>query len=75
MTREQNVFWAKRNIVDYIWKSLHLEGLKTTYPSTDSIFNKYVPAGTDASEVIIINNDNTTNVKLSGTKGFAISYA
>lgn len=56
MTREQNVFWAKRNIVDYIWKSLHLEGLKTTYPSTDSIFNKYVPAGTDVSEVIIINN-------------------
>ena len=25
LTREQNVFVAKRNIVDYIWKSAYLE--------------------------------------------------
>lgn len=26
LTREQNAFVAKRNIVDYIWKSANLEG-------------------------------------------------
>ena len=26
MNEEQNVFLAKRNIVDYIWKSARLEG-------------------------------------------------
>lgn len=26
LTRKQNVFVAKRNIVDYIWKSANLEG-------------------------------------------------
>ena len=27
LTREQNIFIAKRNIVDYIWKSANLEGI------------------------------------------------
>ena len=31
LTREQNVFVAKRNIVDYIWKSANLEGIDVTY--------------------------------------------
>ena len=39
MTVEQNVFVAKRNIVDYIWKSAHLEGLAVTYPDTEAYFN------------------------------------
>ena len=31
LTREQNIFVAKRNIVDYIWKSANLEGIQITY--------------------------------------------
>lgn len=31
MTREENVFWAKRNLVDYIWKSANLEGIAVTF--------------------------------------------
>lgn len=27
LTREENAFIAKRNIVDYIWKSANLEGI------------------------------------------------
>lgn len=27
MTVEQNIFVAKRNIIDYIWKSANLEGI------------------------------------------------
>ena len=37
LTREQNVFVAKRNIVDYIWKSANLEGIGVTYPETQAI--------------------------------------
>lgn len=32
LTREQNVFFTKRNIVDYIWKSANLEGIEVLIP-------------------------------------------
>ena len=38
LTREKNVFIAKRNIVDYIWKSANLEGITVTYPDTQTIY-------------------------------------
>lgn len=37
MTQEQNVFLAKRNIVDSIWKSAHIEGINITFPETRKI--------------------------------------
>ncbi len=39
LTREQNVFVAKRNIVDYIWKSANLEGIDVTYPEIQAIYD------------------------------------
>ena len=39
LTREQNIFIAKRNIVDYIWKSANLEGIAVTYPETQAIYD------------------------------------
>ena len=39
LTREQNVFVAKRNIVDYIWKSANLEGIDVTYLETQIIYD------------------------------------
>lgn len=56
MTREQNVFVAKRNIVDYIWKSARLEGLGVTYPDTESIFNGMGANGIPVNEIIAVNN-------------------
>ena len=38
MTLEENIFVAKRNIVDSIWKSANLEGIVVTYPQTETIF-------------------------------------
>ena len=32
ITKEQNIFLAKRCIVDSIWKSSHIEGIDVTYP-------------------------------------------
>ena len=56
LTREQNVFIAKRNIVDYIWKSANLEGISVTYPETQVIFHNGIVNGLKVNEVIAINN-------------------
>ena len=56
LTREQNVFIAKRNIVDYIWKSANLEGIGVTYPETQAIYDGGVVNGLTVDNVIAINN-------------------
>lgn len=56
MTREQNIFVAKRNIVDYIYKSAQLEGLGVTYPDTDAIFNGISAPGVKVNDIIAVNN-------------------
>ena len=56
LTREQNVFIAKRNIVDYIWKSANLEGIEVTYPETQAIYDGGVVNGLTVDKIIAINN-------------------
>ena len=56
MTLEQNIFVAKRNIVDYIYKSAKLEGLSVTYPDTDAIYRGMVVQGLSVNDVVAVNN-------------------
>ena len=56
LTREQNVFVVKRNIVDYIWKSANLEGIGVTYHETQAIFDGGVVNGLTVDNIIAINN-------------------
>ena len=56
MTREQNIFVAKRNIVDYIYKSAKLEGLGVTYPDTEAIFQGAAAPGVKVSDIVAVNN-------------------
>lgn len=56
LTREQNVFIAKRNIVDYIWKSANLEGIGVTYPETQVIYDGGIVNGFTVNNIIAINN-------------------
>ena len=56
LTREQNMFVAKRNIVDYIWKSANLEGICVTYPETQAIYDGGVVNGLTVDKIIAINN-------------------
>ena len=56
LTREQNVFIAKRNIVDYIWKSANLEGIGVTYPETQAIYDGGIVNGLTVDSIIAINN-------------------
>lgn len=37
MTREQNIFLAKRNLVDNIYANARMEGLNITFPQTKTI--------------------------------------
>ncbi len=56
MTREQNIFVAKRNIVDYIYKSANLEGIHVTFPETQAIFDGVGVEGVKVEDIIKINN-------------------
>ena len=56
MTVEQNIAVAKRNIVDYIWKSANLEGIAVTFPDTEAIFNGITVPDMKVSDIIAINN-------------------
>ncbi len=56
LTREENVFIAKRNIVDYIWKSANLEGIGVTYPETQVIYDGGIVNGLTVDNIIAINN-------------------
>lgn len=56
MSVSENIFLAKRNIVDIIWKSAKLEGLNVTFPDTEAIFNGLVVSDIKVDTVIAINN-------------------
>lgn len=56
LTVEKNIFIAKRNIVDYIWKSANLEGICVTYPDTQTIYDGFSVNGFKLEEINAINN-------------------
>ncbi len=56
MSIEENIFVAKRNIIDYIWKSANLEGIVVTYPETESIYNGLSIHNFKVNDIIAINN-------------------
>ncbi|MBR2289595.1 MAG: Fic family protein [Clostridia bacterium] len=56
MTQEQNLFLAKRNIVDSMWKSANLEGIAITFPETQAIYDGMNIAKFRIDEIQTINN-------------------
>ncbi len=56
LTKDQNIFVAKRNVVDYIWKSANLEGIKVTYSETQAIYDGGIVNGLTVDKIIAINN-------------------
>ena len=44
LTLEENIFLAKRNLVDIIWKSANLEGVNVTFPETQMIIDGFLLA-------------------------------
>lgn len=56
ISKEQNIFLAKRNIVDTIWKSANLEGIPVTFPETQQIYDGGNVAHLRVDEIVTINN-------------------
>lgn len=56
MTQKENIFLAKRNIVDYIWKSANLEGIGVTYPDTQAIYNGISVEGYSIEDINAVND-------------------
>ena len=56
MSQEQNIFFAKRNIVDSIWKSAQLEGIAVTFPETQTIYDGGNISHLRVDEIVTINN-------------------
>lgn len=58
MTVENNVFYAKRNVVDSIYKQARLEGIAVTFPQTNEIFEGRLVNNPHLSvdDVVAINN-------------------
>lgn len=56
LSLEQNIYLAKRNIVDYIWKSANLEGIPVTFPETQAIYDGQNVSHLRVDEIVTINN-------------------
>lgn len=56
MTLEENIFLAKRNLVDSIWKSALLENISITFPETQMIIDGYSVANKTIDEITTILN-------------------
>ena len=56
MTMEENILYAKRNVVDSIWKSANLEGIPITFPETQAIYDGANVAHLRIDEIQAINN-------------------
>ena len=56
LTLEENIFLAKRNIVDSIYKESKLEGIAITFPETNEIYEGRSVAGMSVDDIIKVNN-------------------
>ena len=56
MTTEENVLYAKRNIVDSIWKSANLEGISVTFSEAQAIYDGANVGHLRIDEIQAINN-------------------
>lgn len=56
LTKEENIFLAKRNIIDNIYKSAKLEGIAVTFPQTEAIYNGANIENLKSDDIKIINN-------------------
>lgn len=56
LSLEDNIFLAKRNLVDSIWKEARLEGIAVTYPQTADVLEGRVVANLSLEQNLALNN-------------------
>ena len=56
MSIEDNIFLAKRDMVDSIWKAANLEGYAVTFPETATVVEGFSAGSMEVDSIIAINN-------------------
>lgn len=56
MLVEDNIFYAKRNLVDSIWKEAHIEGVTVTFSEMQKLVEGRSVAGLSIDDILIVNN-------------------
>ena len=56
LKQEQNIFLAKRNVIDTIWKSANLEGIAITFTETQKVYEGGNIEHLRVDEIVTINN-------------------
>ena len=56
MEQQDNIFYAKRNIVDSIYSQSKLEGIAVTFPDTQEIYEGRSVAGLSVEDIVKVNN-------------------
>lgn len=56
MSLKDNIFLAKRDMADSIWKSLNLEGYAVTFPETSIVFDGFSAENMEVDLIIAISN-------------------
>ena len=54
MTLEENIFIAKRNVVDSIWKSAKLEGANVTFSDTYTIYENGIVSNVSVKDILTV---------------------
>jgi len=75
MTTKQNILFAKRNLVDSIYKSAKLEGISVTFPETQSIIDGKNVSHLRIDELVTINNlKNAWKMLLTSVENIKFDY-
>ncbi len=56
MTKEENIFLAKRNMVDSIYSNARIEGINITFPETQAVYSGINVARLSVNEIDTIRN-------------------
>lgn len=56
LTRQENIYLAKRMMIDSIWKSARIEGLNVTFPQTITIVEKLGSTNANVHDILVILN-------------------
>ena len=56
MSIDDNIFFAKRKLVDNVYKSARMEGISVTFAQTEDIFNNVAVSNLRPDEIITILN-------------------
>lgn len=74
MSLQENIFLARRNIVDIIWKSAELAGINVTFPDTEATYNGLVVSDMEVNTVVAVNNLKHAWQFILGTIEYPIDY-